>query len=306
MPRSRDDQLIIKAGEIFAETKNAYVSMMRSQGEADEMTVRAETMMDQVRQMVADPALAAESRAEAEALLAEAEVKLGEIQAQDRKIAQERVVVLMRTVNSMGSTIARLRGYRETIVLVDPADFDLRFDGLQARYDEVYRPLFPVGPGGIITVPDVAAMTKEDWQRLHTHAEGPLLLWDIAECREKWPIGAAAVPACKGPDFLEALSMVNQIHEALLTQIELREDFPLLSFFDDVLGGFVTWIAEAVQGVRATYEEFVRLVKAIGKIAHKVIEGAADIAETVAKAPGMLLLAAAAGGAYLLMRRRRA
>lgn len=291
--------LTIPAGEYFAEAKKGYLRILDNEQAAYALRERAVEMIAEAQVTAA----ALPDRIEADTLIANAQGKLVEIDVLLRQISLDRLTTLMRTVNSIGSTIGRLRITRAKVSLVDPADFDTRFANLERRYNEIYRPMFPVGAGGIIEVPDPLTMTAEAWETIHTHVEGPIFLWDIVQCRENWVV--PGVPDCKGPDYLDVLSMINQVMEMWLTEIDLRGEFPMISFYDDILNGFVKRVAGMLVEVENIINNVGRTLKSLSELAANVTGAIADVTAAVAKSPGWLMLAVVGGGIYLLTRKNR-
>jgi hypothetical protein len=291
---------LLEVGTVFGIAKDAYKLMLKNEETAFDIRDRAIDILVQARTTATR--LEGEDLAKAQNLIQRAEIILPQMDAMIIGLQKERLTVLMRTINSIGSTIPRLRKIRAQVTMVDPSDWDKRFEGLVMRYEGVYRPLFPVGEGGVIGMPDVAQMTPPDWDRLRTHAEGPIYLWDIDECRNKWVV--AGVRPCDGPDYLAALSMINQVMEMWQVEILQWGEFPMLTFYDSVLDGAIGRSAEYLTGVEKLLQDLAEILKALSEIALKITGTAADIAKGIAKTPGWLL-AAAAVGAFVLLRRKK-
>ncbi|MEM7160256.1 MAG: hypothetical protein AAF799_45885 [Myxococcota bacterium] len=80
--------------------------------------------------------------------------------------------------------------------------FDADLVGLQQRFRNLYRPFFQ-------DLKPIDTWTEEDWRDYEEFVEGPVLLWDLKTCQERWgvPFGS---PPCEGPDLQMALSLLHQ------------------------------------------------------------------------------------------------
>lgn len=118
-------------------------------------------------------------------------------------------------VDMMGWFLRRLRILRMEITRgeVGLKGFDADFAGLSQRYRNLYKPFFE-------DVAPPAEWTAEQWQSFEEDVEGPILLWDIKTCRERWGI-AFGSPPCEGPDLLMTLSLMHQLGAAEEVQKEL-------------------------------------------------------------------------------------
>lgn len=260
----------IDAGGIFARTKEVYADLVEQEEKAEEAVREARAMVYDAEQ---SPRAAdyGEQLAQAKELLAKAELLLPEI----RRV---RLNALMRTVNNLGSTLARVKAARANIELGEEGfgpQFDADLANITARYQSVYRPLFPVGPGGQVQVPDPAAMTEQEWELLHQRAEGPIFFWDYNQCQAEWKV--AGVPPCTGPDYLHALSLVNQVFVAWENQIEIRDEFPIIGFVDTVLGGKLEEAGGVVRETEDIATDIYELLKALLEITKKAAKGLASL-----------------------------
>lgn len=122
-------------------------------------------------------------------------------------------------VELMGALLRRLRYLRTEITHgeVGLRGFDADIAGVSQRYRNLYKPFFDGAA-------PPAEWTAEQWTSFEEDLEGPILLWDIETCRERWGI-AFGSPPCEGPDLLMTLSLVHQLGVAELVQVELVESY---------------------------------------------------------------------------------
>lgn len=126
-----------------------------------------------------------------------------------------RVDAMYVVVELLGRLIREVRVLRSEITRGEEglAGFDADLAGLQQRYRNLYRPFFE-------GMTDPEQWTVEDWRGFEEDLEGPILLWDLKTCQERWGV-AFASPPCEGPDLLMGLSLLHQTgiaaeHEAQL------------------------------------------------------------------------------------------
>lgn len=156
-------------------------------------------------------------------------------------------------VDMMGWFLRRLRLLRIEITRgeVGLRGFDADFAGVSQRYANLYRPFFEGAA-------PPSEWTAEQWQSFEEDVEGPILLWDIQECRERWGI-AFSSPPCEGPDLLMTLSLVHQLGVAEQTQLELVEScYGLADVTMSEIGGY--WSDAAQDAGQAIGKAFKRIV----------------------------------------------
>ena len=126
-----------------------------------------------------------------------------------------RVNAMYAIVKMIGNFLGRIQILRIQITKgeVGLKGFDADLAGLQKRYMNLYKPYFE-------DVPDPRGWTAEDWATFEEDIEGPILLWDLKTCKERWGI-PFGTPACEGPDLLTALSLLHQLGIAETLQQEL-------------------------------------------------------------------------------------
>jgi hypothetical protein len=277
------------AGALFAKTKKVYADVV-AQEEKAERTLR------NGRSLIAD----AERRAkpDQQALLDEA--RQMEAQGLDLlyRVRLMRLQILAKSVHDLGNTLQRVKSQRAQIELGEKglASFDAALNGMIQRYEKVYRPMFPLRPDGDVQLPDPTTIDEQYWDALYNRVEGPLFFWSPAECMERWIV--AGVPACSGPDYLQGMSLVNQVFVATQNQVDIMREFPILSFVDQVVfSGNLEEGDEIIADIDDVLDQIKRLLAAILQIA---VKGA----EALAATPGWILVGGAAA-LFLLSRRGR-
>ena len=109
--------------------------------------------------------------------------------------------------------------------------FDTDLAGLQQRYRNLYRRFFD-------NPPHPEEWTDEQWKSLEEDLEGPILLWDLKTCKERWGI-AYASPPCEGPDLLMTFSLLHQLGAAQQLEIELIQSiYSLADITMQEIGGY--------------------------------------------------------------------
>ena len=94
----------------------------------------------------------------------------------------------------------------------DLADLRARYQGIYGRWDpeEMDPP---------------KQWDAETWEDFEESMEGPIVLWSIEDCRNRW--GIPFLPACQGPDLLLAIQTVNGVAEARAAELDIKN--PLIS-----------------------------------------------------------------------------
>src|SRR5690242_6102073 len=94
-----------------------------------------------------------------------------------------RVDAMHAIVELMGRFLRELRSLRVQITRgeVGLKGFDADLAGLQQRYRNLYRPFFD-------NLPAPSEWTDEQWKSLEEDLEGPILLWDLKACNERWGV----------------------------------------------------------------------------------------------------------------------
>lgn len=114
------------------------------------------------------------------------------------------VDVMYALVELLGRLIQEIQVLRADIVRgeVGLAGFDADLAGLQLRYRNLYRRFFE-------DLPPPEEWTAERWKSFEEHLEGPILMWNLKTCQERWGI-PFGTPVCEGPDLQMALSLLHQ------------------------------------------------------------------------------------------------
>lgn len=205
-----------------------------------------------------------------------------------------RVHAMYSIVKLLGYLIIRITAVRLTIMHgeVGLKGFDADLAGLKQRYRNLYRPFFD-------DLAPPAQWTAEQWSSLEEDLEGPILLWDLKTCRERWGI-AFASPPCEGPDLLMALSLVHQLGAAQALEQELIASvYGLLDISIEEIGEH--WSEQAKKAGQA-------MSRAYKAIADKAKDYFADLPvpksfERVAWAIGATVVIG--GGGYLWLKTRK-
>lgn len=118
-------------------------------------------------------------------------------------------------VEMMGRFLRQIQTLRFQIVKAEVGlkGFDADFAGLQKRYTNLYKPFFE-------GMPHPSEWTAEQWASFEEDVEGPILLWDLQTCRERWGI-PFGTPPCEGPDLQMTFSLLHQLGVAEEVEQEL-------------------------------------------------------------------------------------
>lgn len=197
------------------------------------------------------------------------------------------VDVMFTIVEMIGHILRELRKLRIEITRgeVGLRGFDADLVGLQRRYANLYRPFFE-------HLSPPAEWSEEQWQDYHENLEGPILLWDLKTCQERWGI-PFGTPACEGPDLLMALSLMHQLGVAQQTQKELVAS--LYGLADLTLKEVTVYWSEAARSAAKD------IVDGFRKVADKVDEYLPDKDFTKRIAWGAGAAIALGAGGYLLL-----
>lgn len=132
-----------------------------------------------------------------------------------------RILAMQATLDILRKLINLAVGQRGRIELgtrgLGQLDRDLA--GLRARYAGIYGRWIPE------EMDPPEQWDADTWEDFEESLEGPVLLWSIEDCRDKW--GLPFLPACQGPDLLLAVQIVNGIAEARAAELDMKN--PLIS-----------------------------------------------------------------------------
>lgn len=125
------------------------------------------------------------------------------------------VDVMFSLVELIGQLLRELRKLRNDITRgeVGLEGFDADIMALQRRYQNLYRPFFTDRPAP-------QGWNDEQWTEFEEYLEGPILMWDLKTCQDRWGVPFSSTP-CEGPDLLMALSLLHQLGVAEEVQEEL-------------------------------------------------------------------------------------
>ncbi len=114
------------------------------------------------------------------------------------------VEVMRELVGLLERLLQQIRILRSDITRgeVGLKGFDADLAGLQLRYRNLYRPFFE-------DLAPASEWSDEMWTSFEEDIEGPILMWDLKTCQERWGI-PFGTPACEGPDLQMALSLLHQ------------------------------------------------------------------------------------------------
>lgn len=301
---------VFDAGDFFSKHRENYIQILGMQEKIHALQRKVHALVfqtqERVAEIVAKPEITAEHKAEAEGLLVQAAALRDSADAQVTHIDRIRLTMLRDTVDEIGRTLQQLKAWRSEIELgeagIESAGFDRILADLEARYKGVYRPMFPLTklPGAVAQVPNPSAWTEQEWEKIHTNLDGPLILWDVQECIANWKI--PGINPCEGPDYFHTLSMINQIFVAKQNQIDIIEEFPIISALDMMFfgGDFEEYdeeLKKAEEALAAAEETVGDILKTLAAI----LKGIRKAAETFAKAPVLLI----AGGLVAIMLLRK-
>ncbi|MCB9718854.1 MAG: hypothetical protein H6712_33730 [Myxococcales bacterium] len=149
-----------------------------------------------------------------------------------------RVARMYSIVDLIGNLLNEITSIRAKITRGEEglAGFDDDLAGLKLRYRNLYWPFFREPEP-----PPPTEWTEQQWTDFETLIEGPILLWDIRTCRERWEIHDVA-PPCEGPDLLLALQLLRQTGVALEFQEELVASW--YGFADLSMGEFLKFYGD--------------------------------------------------------------
>ena len=91
--------------------------------------------------------------------------------------------------------------------------FDGDLAGVTARYTHMYKTAIEK---------DFDLTDRTQYAVFEKFLEGPILLWDLKTCKEKWP---TSIGYCEGPDLLTALSLLHQVGVAEDFERQLLESY---------------------------------------------------------------------------------
>jgi hypothetical protein len=297
-------------GSLFAKQKRVYLLMVDVQERIhkllDQVSLSYDAAMVKAAEVSKDPKIAPEDRWKVERLVADANSLMIKARAAVRNVDLMRLEMLRDVVDHIGSTIMKLRAWRNEIVLGEKGletSFDPMLDGIEVRYREVYRPIFPMGklPGSKGAIPDPSGWTEQEWEQIQDLLDGPLFLWSPKECEENWRV--AGVPDCDGPDYFHTLSLINQVFVAKENQLDIQREFPIVATVDYMLlGGEMEEYDKETEAAKTALDATKNVLEDLMLLLGALVEGARKVAQTFAKAP-ILVLAAGVLALTLLKKR---
>ena len=176
--------------------------------------------------------------------------------------------VIGRVLNHVNARRKQIRIGEEGLAM-----FDNDLAKLGARYDNVYRKFFEdvrgqAGEGqATAPLPDASEWTDEDFALLEQRTIGPMLLWDVEQCKELWE---SNVPRCTGPDLMTAWSFANQLAPVAANQLKLTRS--VFGFLDYKLDEFAEEMGEDLGVIWDALADGARKVwKTVKETAAKVI-----------------------------------
>lgn len=295
-------------GARFAAQQAGYRRILESQERMFDLQRAVNGTLFKVQQqadaVLADPEISEENKAEIRGLLVDAEELRANAGALVDKAGQMRLVMLRDAVEEIGRTLQKLKAYRSEVTLgetgLETGGFDRILADIETRYRDLYRPMFPFtklpGTIAVATVPNIQGWTEQDWDKVHNQMDGPIFLWSNQECKANWNV--PGVPACEGPDLFHALSMINQIFVAKQNQIDIMQEFPIISGLDMLfLGGRAEEYDYVVAEAQEALDAVLAVVKDLGRTVAALLKGIRKAAEAFAKAPILLI----AGGILAIM-----
>lgn len=194
-------------------------------------------------------------------------------------------------VEMLGRFLRQLQTLRVQITKgeVGLKGFDADLAGLQKRYTNLYRPFFA-------DMPHPAEWTDEQWELFEEDLEGPILLWDLKTCNERWGIPFGS-PPCEGPDLQMALSLLHQLGVAEQVQAELITSlYGLADVTMKDIGSY--WSEKGQKAAEATAQAF-------KDIANKVKDYFPNPNTPKHIAWGLGVALAVGGGGYLWLKTRK-
>jgi len=280
----------IDAGGLFARTKKLYRNLVAVEEKSEDQARLARSMISQAK--------TAPNLSEVDlSKIAEATELMVTVDGLLMQARESRLKLLAHTVNGLGSTLARVRGYRAQVSLGEQGlkQLDADLENITLRYENVYRPMFPVLAGGIVQMPDPREMTEQAWEHVENNLEGPLFFWDYNACQDFW--SDIHAPSCTGPDYLFALSLINQVIVALEHELEMRREFWIIAAIDD---GLFDGALEEQDQVFAKIERAAEDIAGILADIFAILKG---ITGALRKTPGVVLLALGVG-VFILSRKK--
>lgn len=201
------------------------------------------------------------------------------------------VDVMYALVEMIGHLLREIRKLRIEITRgeVGLKGFDADLTGLQRRYQNLYRRSFE-------DMPPPAEWNDEQWKSFEENLEGPILMWDLKTCQERWGI-PFGTPVCEGPDLLMALSLLRQLGVAQEVQEELIAS--VYGLADLTLQGFSDhWSDTARSAGKA-------IAQAFGAVAENVKKYLPDPEAPKRFALGAGVAIALGAGGYLWLKTRQ-
>lgn len=236
----------------YDKARRFYLYVVDAGKELDDLVAQAESNL-------------ADARVKRPDLVAAAEESLAQAKSVRERVQKVKVETMGVYVQLVGNLIEGLKSHRAAVA-GGPSEqagaldqWDLDFERLQERFGKLYGPFYDMVPGGDPKPLDPKGWTSASWNDYYTRVAGPLLLWqDAKECDEHWDV--EGVPPCRGPDYLLAWSLGNQLSVATESDIAYLD--PLAAAVEQ----FVANVADTVKNiVEATAEGLVKIVTAAGR-----------------------------------------
>lgn len=224
------------AAGLYQQAWDFYAYLLRSEKEADDVLVRANTQLK----------LALETKP---GLVHHAEHVQEQALEISQRIREIRVQTLGVYVQTIGTTLEIVQSARAALqgqpIEEELGQFDLDLERIQERYDKMYAPFYDG-----LKLSEVREWGTVEWATFQFEIAGPVLLWKtISECASKW--ATPGVSPCHGPDYLRAWVLANQTGVALESDVHALEAVSesVYNFFQGTITFIVKTITDAAEGL---------------------------------------------------------